>query len=656
MPLICYKHPDSNGASVVNSPSVLCFKDDDRHSQMVVYGLLGLLLVALPFFAGVLWGTWRYPTLLSGSKLDNSYQLRRFYFLFRRFESHAYFYGSIVLTRGLLICLIPVVFRDNSAAHVILLTSLLLIFAFIQGALRPWRGALANYIDTCVSSLLVVLMSCAALSTDVPDAEDTIGIFGLLAMIAFLLLLLTGLAYAVSQRLHPSPYYSRFICHHKAHAAAQARLLQLMLQMRTQQTCFIDSDDLTNLDELFDIVRTRVKTLVVYLTSDTLKRPWCAGEVTTAYKAGVSILRVHTPSFMFPEASVLEAPFESYLDPIGPEVIQAGIIEQDVALALQWVLSDAVKVFRTNEASFGTHRFVKVVEELIQRGDAVSTVGDLARRRPDGALLISSEEGCDEATASAGIICIMLQEWAMAQYSHGVMALSDLPEMHHEPHPDFHALQTHLSKARGLLALLTAGTMSSSSQVTTLLVALGISSTHPSHLSPVRQNSGGDRGHLQVPATATSPGRTTSAQRWVSSAVGEDVIPVSTAAFNFPGEHFYNHALPQVIAHTAFSPEHAAELLTLFFRRICVRFSPSASRTILESEVNEIRSRVLLIEQRIKDGRSTGAVRGSSAVHSLIARVHEAAQYHSDSSGKSEGASAPSSARSTHTGRSYFEA
>ncbi len=53
---------------------------------------------------------------------------------------------------------------------------------------------------------------------------------------------------------------------------------------------FIDSDHLDDLDGLFDIVKVRTGRLVVYLTADTLRRPWCVGEVTTAFHAKVHML------------------------------------------------------------------------------------------------------------------------------------------------------------------------------------------------------------------------------------------------------------------------------------------------------------------------------------------------------------------------------
>ena len=52
------------------------------------------------------------------------------------------------------------------------------------------------------------------------------------------------------------------------------------------------------LDKLFDIVKSQVKHLVVLLTADTLKRPWCSGEIVTALRMRLSITRLHSSSFV----------------------------------------------------------------------------------------------------------------------------------------------------------------------------------------------------------------------------------------------------------------------------------------------------------------------------------------------------------------------
>merc|ERR1719442_179109 len=53
--------------------------------------------------------------------------------------------------------------------------------------------------------------------------------------------------------LHHKPY-QYFLCHHKAGAGALARLLKITLQ-RKDVHVFLDSDNLTDLDDLFGHVR-----------------------------------------------------------------------------------------------------------------------------------------------------------------------------------------------------------------------------------------------------------------------------------------------------------------------------------------------------------------------------------------------------------------
>lgn len=112
--------------------------------------------------------------------------------------------------------------------------------------------------------------------------------------------IIVGICVGLYFRFRPTPYYHRFICHHKADAAAQARYLKILLHMRTSQKVFIYSDDLSDLDTLFDTVRMHVGELLAFLTRKTLTRPWCAGEVATAFRANVKVLCVYGSGFVPP--------------------------------------------------------------------------------------------------------------------------------------------------------------------------------------------------------------------------------------------------------------------------------------------------------------------------------------------------------------------
>jgi hypothetical protein len=180
--------------------------------------------------------------------------------------------------------------------------------------LSPWRLPIANLCDALCSSALVLLLLCGTMATDFDvESSSSLQIFGVGLFCLFFLIGLGVIAMAVYYHFKPSPQYAYFICHHKAGAQAQARLLKLMLTANTGKSVFIDSDDLKELDSLFDIVKVSVKHLVVYLTRETLSRPWCAGEIVTALAWSKELTAVVTPSFVPPSEEQLADP-DSFLD------------------------------------------------------------------------------------------------------------------------------------------------------------------------------------------------------------------------------------------------------------------------------------------------------------------------------------------------------
>ena len=56
---------------------------------------------------------------------------------------------------------------------------------------------------------------------------------------------------------------------------------------------YLDSDNLKNLEELFDTVRSHTRNLVVLATPAVFQRPWCAGEITCAYSSRIPVFLVN---------------------------------------------------------------------------------------------------------------------------------------------------------------------------------------------------------------------------------------------------------------------------------------------------------------------------------------------------------------------------
>merc|ERR1719223_1124700 len=101
-------------------------------------------------------------------------------------------------------------------------------------------------------------------------------------MLAALVLAVFAVAY--KRCVRQAKQFEFFLCHHKASAAAHARLFKMLLAENEaiKRNVFVDSDNLTHLDVLFDTLAHDVQTLVVLASKDVLRRPWCVGEVVTA--------------------------------------------------------------------------------------------------------------------------------------------------------------------------------------------------------------------------------------------------------------------------------------------------------------------------------------------------------------------------------------
>lgn len=91
-----------------------------------------------------------------------------------------------------------------------------------------------------------------------------------------------------------SERYSTFICHAKDSRGACARWLQLELSQYSgsRNKIFLDSDNLVNLSTLLRTVREKVDVLVLMVSDDVWHRPWCAGEISSAYMASAPVVLV----------------------------------------------------------------------------------------------------------------------------------------------------------------------------------------------------------------------------------------------------------------------------------------------------------------------------------------------------------------------------
>jgi hypothetical protein len=69
-------------------------------------------------------------------------------------------------------------------------------------------------------------------------------------------------------------------------------MLKRLIESDSGAKVFLDSDQLSEIDLIFDIVRASVRNLIVLLSKMVLTRPWCAGEITTAQVNNVPLCPV----------------------------------------------------------------------------------------------------------------------------------------------------------------------------------------------------------------------------------------------------------------------------------------------------------------------------------------------------------------------------
>merc|ERR1719223_1524179 len=111
--------------------------------------------------------------------------------------------------------------------------------------------------------------------------------------------------YATFRRFKVDVAYGAFLCHHKEGAASLARYVKIRFENCSCSPVFLDSDQLEDLDLIFDIVRTKTRNLVILSTKMTLFRPWCAGEIATATVNGIRIVQVACDDYVPPDAAAL---------------------------------------------------------------------------------------------------------------------------------------------------------------------------------------------------------------------------------------------------------------------------------------------------------------------------------------------------------------
>jgi len=119
-------------------------------------------------------------------------------------------------------------------------------------------------------------------------------------------------------------------------AGSLARLLKIQIQSRGPAfSTFVDTDNLTDLAQLFGLVSHQVQTLVVLASSEILRRKWCVGEMATAHMQKVDTVLVVLPGFVKPATSFIDNYL--YIVPDIKDLANYNIGLRDVQSSLDWL-------------------------------------------------------------------------------------------------------------------------------------------------------------------------------------------------------------------------------------------------------------------------------------------------------------------------------
>lgn len=139
--------------SLLKYPNVICGESEQR--ALVAVGMVTGSIVVVAFYAGCVLAAVKIPSWSLQRKTD---LVMSFRFLTSNFRLNRWWFGLLLMARGFGFGLIIVVATDTPAAQTSLASVILVIYAFLQAVMWPWKAPLINLADVLLSSLLLLLV------------------------------------------------------------------------------------------------------------------------------------------------------------------------------------------------------------------------------------------------------------------------------------------------------------------------------------------------------------------------------------------------------------------------------------------------------------------------------------------------------------------
>jgi hypothetical protein len=276
----------------------------------------------------------------------------------------------------------------------------------------PWRTRIANASELGLSVALIIFMQVGSFHVGGDErAEEGKYLLGVLAMVVLVMVLVVVfgiMGYAIYMYLFPRLLYGAFLCHHKEGAGSLARYVKMKMGQFSRSTVFLDSDQLDDLESIFNIVSADTKNLVVLLTKRTLVRPWCAGEIVSAFVNEVPIVTVACDDYTPPDEEALAKLDDLWSEQQKHLLGQAGITLQLIRHAYRRLVeSENVTLMR-----FGPVEVIDATIGLVADRCKLSRRIDADRTSPGtdepAQILMTSSAGDAEARCTCEVLRSML--------------------------------------------------------------------------------------------------------------------------------------------------------------------------------------------------------------------------------------------------------
>lgn len=576
-PFIFYKHP-CGMSSLMYFPNI--YVGSEEYTPFAAVGVIFTLLMPLPAVSFCLFAVRRYATL--GAAGDITY-LRSHRFLFAHFRKELYFYGMVIIFRNLFLSLVPVIVRGDPVGQYTIVSVIVLVHLVFQAKWQPWRIRQISWLETFVNASILELVCLGGLLTETPSDTSAMENAGILLVVVFGLGISGTIIYGAFWALVPHPLFSFFVCHSKGDAGMQARVLQLTLQKFSiwPSAVFLDADHLSNLDTLFDTVRSRVRNLVVFLSKSTLTRPWCAGEIVTAVINKVPIIVVRCEDFVEPEDVVANvskmfdysasglANYEISMEQVGyafKELLEMDYITappnlgreeiSDLALA---ITERSTRVRVSSSTLMASCQSIKSVTVMDSTASEM-TSSPSEKASPKDAIFCDTSD--NEAMSGA-----MILFGELATDLHGEIFLQAASGQCPTDMERVHSYLAGSKKCQRAAIILSHSFLSSRENVELVMITT---------------------------------------QRFVQG--NFSVVPVVLPGFEYPGAKYFSHWLPRIMQEqSGVSFNHvpsgellqaAERLLKQFFKIIGVKLDTMGSITIIQSQAMEIRKRMLNLQAK----------------------------------------------------------